>query len=336
MNSNKVVRAELDQLLREGLLDGATYRRLAELYPLSAWDWRSLARWLLIFGAISAAAGAVILLRDVFVFTLQHVALLLALATGSLLIVGWRLRQRSWPWSGRSAELMAGFALIGLTFVIGMIYSTGSHNWSAPLLIDLVLLLILSYVLKNVLLCVLCAVVFFSWFGGATGYDSGWGMYWLGMNYPLRFLGASVVIVLIGLMHLNAERGPLAAYRGFCKVWISFGLLVGELALWMLSIFGVAGDVSDFLSDAAAGWVGLFILAWTALNIGLIYAGIRYSFRLLKAYGATFLVIDMYTLFFTQVAVHIGLLASLVVVGGSAMRLAYWLETVRRGPRAHG
>ena len=42
--------------------------------------------------------------------------------------------------------------------------------------------------LANPLLLVLSAVVFFCWFGGVTGYASGWAMYWFGMNYPLRFL----------------------------------------------------------------------------------------------------------------------------------------------------
>jgi hypothetical protein len=27
-----------------------------------------------------------------------------------------------------------------------------------------------------------------NWFGAETGYMSGWGAYWLGMNYPVRFI----------------------------------------------------------------------------------------------------------------------------------------------------
>jgi hypothetical protein len=330
MNRNKVVHAELDQLMREGLLDVATHRQLIALYPLDRWDWRSLGRWFLIFGAVTAAAGAVTLLRDVFVFTLSHLAALVALVAGGLFAAGWKLRQRSWSWSSRTAELLGGFALIGLSFVLGIIYSTGSSNWPALLLIDLVLLLILSYALNNMLLLILSAVVFFTWFGGVTGYSSGWGVYWFGMNYPLRFLGASAFIAVMGLMHLRAEHGPLAAYRGFSKVWISFGLFLAEMALWLLSIFGNFGDIDDSWHEASGGELAIFNLAWTVLNLCLVFAGIRYSYRMLRGYGATFFIIQIYTLFFTRVAEHLGWLASLIVAGGSALGLALWLETKRR------
>lgn len=334
MNRQKVLRAELDQLVREGLLDTATHRQLAALYPLGRWDWRSLGRWFLIFGAIAAAAGVVILLRDVFVFTRQHLAVLLALATVGLFAAGWKLRQRSWTWSSRTAELLGGFALIGLSFVLGLIYSTGSGNWPALLLIDLVPLLILSYALNNMLLLILSAVLFFSWFGGVTGYSSGWEAYWFGMNYPLRFLGASAWIALMGLVHLKAERGPLAAYRGFSKVWISFGLFLAEMALWLLSIFGNYGSIDDGWHEANTGELVIFNLAWAALNLGLIFIGTRYSYRMLRGYGATFFIIQGYTLFFSRVAEQVGGLASLIIAGGSALGLALWLESKRRGQRA--
>jgi hypothetical protein len=332
MNRNSVVRAELDQLVREGLLDAATHRQLAESYPLGRWDWRSLGRWFLIFGAITAAAGAVILLRDVFVFNLHHLAILLVLVIGGLFAAGWKLRQRAWSWSSRTAELLGGLALIGLSFVIGLIYSTGSGNWPALLLVDLVPLLILSYALNNVLLLVLSAVVFFSWFGGVTGYESGWEAYWFGMNYPLRFLGAAVFIALMGLVHLKAEHGQLAPYRGFSKVWISFGLFLAEMALWLLSIFGNYGSIDDPWHEAGNGQLVIFNLAWAALNLGLLFIGIRYSYRMLRGYGATFFIIQGYTLFFTQVAEQLGWLASLVIAGGSALGLALWLESRRRRP----
>jgi hypothetical protein len=333
MNHNNAVRGELDQLLREGLLDSTTHRQLAELYPLGRWDWRSLGRWFLIFGAITAAAGVVILLRDVFVFTLSHLAVLLALVAGGLFFGGRKLRQRSWRWSSQTAELLGGFALIGLSFVLGLIYSTGSGNWPALLLIDLVVLLVLSYALNNILLLILSAVVFFTWFGGVTGYSSGWGAYWFGMNYPLRFLGASAFIALMGLVHLKVEDGPLAAYRGFSKVWLSFGLFLGEMALWLLSIFGNFGDM-DAWHEATAGELAIFNLAWAALNLSLVYVGIRYSYRMLRGYGATFFIIQIYTLFFTQIAEQLGWLASLTIAGGSALGLALWLENRRREQRA--
>ena len=330
MNRNRLVRAELDQLLREGVLDPAARRRVAELYPLGRWDWRSLGRWFLIFGAIAATAGAVILIQDVIHITLWHLAALLAAATLGLLAGGWALRRRAWGWTARTSELLGGFALIGLSFVIGMIYSTGSGNWPALLLIDLALLLGLSYGLGNILLLTLSAVVFFTWFGGVTGYDSGWGAYWFGMNYPLRFVGAGLAIALMGVAHLRAERGPLERYRSFAKVWLSTGLFLTEMALWLLSIFGNFGEIDGPWREAEIGELVLFNLAWAALNLALVYAGARFTFRMLSGYGATFFIIQIYTLFFAHLSEQLGWLASLLIAGGSALGLALWLESRRR------
>jgi len=330
MSRNSQVRGELDQLLREGVIDAPTHGQLAALYPTGTWDWRSFGRWFLIFGAIAAAAGAVILLRDVIVFTLWHLAALLAAVLVGLFAGGWELRRRRWSWTGRAAELLGGFALIGLSFTLGLIYSTGSGNWPALLLIDLVLLLALSYLRVNILLLCLSAVVFFTWFGGVTGYDSSWGAYWFGMNYPLRFLGAALVIAALGPAHILAEHRAAAPYRGFGKVWLSTGLFLAEMALWLLSIFGNFGDIDGPWREAEPAELLLFNGAWVLLNLALVYAGLRFAFRMVTGYGATFFIIQLYTLFFAHLAEELGWFASLVIAGGAALALALWLESRRR------
>ena len=154
LNRNRRVCRELDELLREGALDEATYLKLRQRYLTEGWDWRSLGRWFLIFGAISVIAGLVILSRTLFEFTLNKLAVLLGVA----MLAGfggaqWLKHSRpGLVWTERSLELLGGLLLIGLTFTLGMIYSTGSGNWPALLLIDLALLIILSYALHNLLL----------------------------------------------------------------------------------------------------------------------------------------------------------------------------------------
>lgn len=329
---NQAIRAELDQLLREGLLDTAAHAQLSAQYPAGKWNWRSLGRWFLVLGTVAAAAGAVVLVREVYVFTLRGLAVVLAAATPGLLAAGWKLRQRTWLWTGRALELLAAFALIGLTFTLGILHSRGSGNWPVLLLVDLAALLALAYALNNVLLLILSTVVFFIWFGGATGYDAAWSAYWFGMNYPLRFLGAAVFIGLAGLAHLRAEHGPLAAYRGFAKVWISAALFLGEMALWLLSLFGNYGGMDDW-HLATGAELTAFNLVWLVLNPALAYAGIRRGPPMLTGYGATFFVIQLYTLFFTQIAQSLGWLPSLLVAGGSALGLAMALESRRRAAK---
>lgn len=330
---NRRIRRELDELLREGVLDEVTYRQLNPCYPTEGWDWRSLGRWFLIFGAISVMAGLVILSRTWFEFTLNKLAVFLGVAILAS-FGGAQGLNRSHPglvWSKRSLELLGGLLLIGLTFTLGMIYSTGSGNWPALLLIDLVLFIGLSYMLHNVLLLVLSAVIFFSWFGGFTGYASGWGAYWFGMNYPLRFLIAAIVMIAIAVIHQQSEKGWLAPFRGFFKVWLSSGLFFAEMALWLLSLFGNFDQASDGWYRAGAVELVLFNGLWAGLNVALIGLGARLSMRMLTGYGVTFLIIQIYTLFFAHLAEDFGLLLSLLITGGGALGLAFYLEQRWRG-----
>ena len=329
---NRRVRRELDELLREGVLNPAIHQKLRERYPTEGWDWRSLGRWFLIFGAVSVMAGLVILGRTLFAFTLTKLAVVLGIATLASFGGGqWLKRARPLLiWTGLSVELLGGLLLIGLTFTLGAIYSTGSGNWPALLLLDLVLLIGLGYALRNGLLLVLSAVVFFSWFGGFTGYASGWGAYWFGMNYPLRFLIAAIAMIAVAVIHQQSEVGPLARYRGFCKVWLSAGLFFAEMALWLLSLFGNFDLARDWWYRASAAELVLFNALWAGLNTALVWLGARWAMRMLTGYGVTFLVIQIYTLFFAHLAAHLGVLLSLLIVGGGALALTFWLEQRRR------
>lgn len=325
---NRRMHRELDALCREGLLDADSYAALSARYPVVSWDWRSLGRWFLIFGVISAAAGVGILAHELFQFTLRKLAVVLALLTVSAFAASWRLRLRKLHWAARAAELGGGLLLIGLTFTLGYIYSTGSGNWSALLLIDLVILLPLAYALNNVLLLVLNLVVFFTWFGGVTGYVSGWGAYFFGMNYPLRFAMAGAVIALFGFAHRHAEAGPLARYQGFFLVWLSGGVFFAEMALWLLSLFGNFGDIHSFYhSTAAELW--LFNLLWAGVNGLLLWLGSRYRLRMLRGYAITFLIIQGYTQYFWHVAPEFGMVFGTFVAGAIAFGLLRWFERTR-------
>ena len=332
---NRRVRRELDDLLREELIDEAVHATLRQRYPTQGWDWRSLSHWFLVFGAISFMAGLGILGRKLFEFTLVKLAVVQTLAVIAS-FGGARAPQRIRPALAGGAAglvLLGRLGLIGLTFNLGAIFSTGSGNWPALLLIDLILLLGLSYALRNHLLLVLSAIVFFCWFGGFTGYASGWGAYWFGMGYPLRFLLAAVAIIAIAVIHQQSERGPLAPYRGFFKVWLSSGLFFAEMALWLLSLFGNFNLENHGWHLAADSELWLFNGLWAVLNVALIGVGARLMMRMLTGYGATFLIIQIYTLFFAHLADHLGLTLSLLVAGGGALALTFYLERWRRQQR---
>ncbi len=195
--------------------------------------------------------------------------------------------------------------MVGLSFTLAAIYSSGSGNWPALLLIDMFILLPLAYFLRNVLLLLLTVIIFFTWFGGVTGYSSGWGTYWFGMNYPMRFLVAGLSMVGMALLHRNLERIILQAYDGFFKIWLASGVFFSEMSLWLMSLFGNYGSIWGG-REISGGEIFLFNILWASFNVTLLVVGSCYGLRMLRAYAITFLVIQGYTLYFWIIAQHLG------------------------------
>ncbi|MEN3929547.1 DUF2157 domain-containing protein [Microvirga sp. W0021] len=329
---NAVINSELAELLRDGDITRETYLQLKELYPVEKWDWRSLGRWFLLFGAVSFAAGIALFLRDIFDFSYEKLAVLLSV-TMLLFFAGaqW-LKVKGNQISAEALELLSAFALIGLTFTIGIIFSNGSGDWPSLVLADFIIILPLTYLLRNKLLLILVAILFFVWFGGRTGYISGWGAYWFSMNYPLRFFMVSMPIIAMGAIHMLMEKGFMARFRGFAKIWISIGIFFMEMALWLMSIFGnydLDSTTPDFVEPDVFG----FNLLWISVNITLIVLGARLKFRMLRGYGVTFLIIHGYTLFFTHIGGHLSPLLTAMIGGILTLALAFAFEKMRKKSR---
>lgn len=328
-----IMRAEVGKLRREEIIDSKTYGELLARYPVERWDFSSLSRWFLIFGAIVFSAGIFILGKEIFEFTLTKLAVGLGILIASCFFTGWRLRSSNLSWTRRAIELVGGLSIIGLSFTLGVIYSSGSGNWPALLLIDMCVLLPLVYFLRNVLLLILTVIVFFTWFGGVTGYVSGWGMYWFGMNYPMRFLIVGLLMAGISLIHRNMETNKLQAYDGFFKVWLSGGIFFSEMSLWLMSLFGNFGSIFDAYRESA-GEVVLFNVLWAAFNVVLLLLGSRYGLRMLRGYAITFLVIQGYTVYFWQIAGHLGPVFATFLAGTVTLGLVTYLESKRRTAKA--
>ncbi len=327
------MRAEINNLRREEVIDSTTHAVLLAQYPLERWDYSALSRWFLIFGAISTASGLLILGTELLALTLQNLAVALAVVIAGCFYAGSRLGKRNLAWAKRSAELLGGLCLIGLTFTIGIIFSSGSGNWPALLLIDLFILLPLAYFLRNVLLLILIAIVFFTWFGGVTGYVSGWGAYWFGMNYPLRFLIAGLLMAGVSLLHRRAEQDRLRRYEGFFKVWLSAGVFFSEMSLWLMSLFGNYGTIFSGHYERA-GELLLFNVLWAVFNVALLRIGTLYGVRMLRGYAITYLIIHAYTLYFWKVAGHLGPILASFVVGAVTLGLILFVESKRRAAKS--
>jgi len=327
MSLNDKIVSELELLGAQKLLTDEQVARLKERYPTGKWDLVSLARWLTILGAVTAGGGVVILAAQLKQWrSLLEVSL--GVVTVALIwLARWLARARQMERTGAALELCASFALQGLTVALAVHYSTGSDNWPGLVGVQTALAGILAYALRNRLVLIHALCCLFVFFGGETGYISGWGAYWLGMNYPLRFLVAGLVSLLVARLH--AKGGP--AWRGFSRVYLHFGLLIAHFAMWFFSVFGYFEK--DVRWEGTEGERAAFSIAWAALSAGSIWLGSRIGLSTLRAYGMTFLIINCYTFYFQFVVAHSIIMwwLHLLLVGGSLVFLAIKVEQKRRG-----
>ncbi len=124
-----------------------------------------------------------------------------------------------------------------------------------------------------------------SWFGCETGYLSGENAYFLGMNYPLRFIPFSICVIALAFFFRSIKQ-PIR-YQQFYKPTYVIGLLYLFMALWILSLWGEN-------HGTILWWSILFGL--TAL--GSIFYGLKCDNGAARGFGITFFLINLYTKYF--------------------------------------
>lgn len=112
-----------------------------------------------------------------------------------------------------------------------------------PLCLISVLYFLIAYLARNTRVLVFAILALAGWLGAETGYVSGWGAYFLGMNYPARFAPLSPYFILAGYGHERLRRDWA---ESFASVYYSMGLLYLNLSLWIISIFRNHGSMVDW------------------------------------------------------------------------------------------
>jgi hypothetical protein len=298
-----VVREAIARWKQDGVIPDAQAATLASTIEVQYFDWRKLAKysfWIALFSIISSVSAALSdrMLRDVLEVVFNAPAMLKC-AVLSLIAAGlyrWGLTRRQQApdhlYRNEAIFFLGVMATAGAISQLGMALDTGSGHYSLLLLLSFLVYAVLGMLLESNLIWVFALASLGGWMGTETGYMSGWGAYYLGMNYPLRF-------VLFGALltgcALALERHPVAGR--FYHSTLVMGLLYLFIALWIMSIFGNYGDMHawervkqielfhwSLLFGAVAGWA--------------IYHGLRYDNDLTKGFGVTFLGINLYTRFF--------------------------------------
>lgn len=332
---NAAVQAELRSLAQAGILTAQERDTISERYPITPWDMLRLVRGFTLLGAVMMGVGLLILtgphvadfaawlwpkLNPYVVAELGSAAL-----TASMLMLGrWVKTAKGLERLGGALELVACFGISSFTFALGAHFSTGSGHWPALLGIDAVPLFALAYLRRNRLVLTYACVNVFFFMGAETGYISGWGVYWLGLNYPIRYVLIGAATLAFGLWH---ERQQLVPHFG--RVYTHFGLLMLNLGMWFLSLFGYDHG-ERWRSQATSRF--LFTMLWGLVSAASLWAGTSQRNTTLRSYGSVFLIINVYTAYFQFIIPEsIGAwFLHMLLVGGSMVALAVSVERHRQ------
>jgi len=298
----RVILAAIDGWAREGTLTSTDASRLEGSLEVIGFDWQRLARYSFWFAVtcIAIAVGSV-LADDVLVKLIERIfAAPAALRAAGLTVVAGALfwsgvrGQRARPerfYRNEALFFLGVLATAGSIGFLGEALDTGSGHYSLLLLLASLVYAVLGFLFPSTLVWTFALLSLGAWLGAETGYASGWGAYFLGMNYPLRFavFGVALLGLANGLRHWRAGR----AFAHSTRV---VALLYTFVALWILSIFG------NYDWDAWSHVRQYHLLSWALLfgaaAAAAIWYGLRHDDRVSLGFGMTFLCINLYTRFF--------------------------------------
>jgi hypothetical protein len=177
-------------------------------------------------------------------------------------------------------------------------------HYSVLLLLASVLYSLLGLWFPSKLVWVFGLLSLGAWMGTETGYVSGFGMYYLGMNYPLRFVLFGGALSAIGIAGQHFLPDPDPDSRAFRDRLLSMspqtkvvGLLYLFIALWIMSIFGNYGDVTEWLQVRQYQLFHWSII-FGAAAAAAVWFGLKRDDTALRGFGMTFLFINLYTRYF--------------------------------------
>lgn len=298
-----ILRKALSQWLEARQIDAATAEKLEGSLQVIGFDWRLLGKYAFLLSIICLLTALAALVHDDALRKLLAVlfnapplakALSLFAAAAAVFALAWRKRQGhpEKTFSNEAVCFLGVLAVAGGVFQLMEALETPERPLPWLILLSSLVYGLIGYAFPSGLVWFFALLTLGGWLGAETGYVSGWGEYYLGMNYPLRF-------TLFGGL-LTAAALTLERWRGFRplrRVSLVMGLLYLFISLWLLSIFGNHGDMGEWEKVKQIElfhWSLLFALvaAWA------IWHGLRHDNATLKGFGLTFLMINCYTRYF--------------------------------------
>ena len=323
------------------LISEEEFQKLKNSYKVMSFNWKRLAKYsfqlatfciIISISSILAEQWLTDLLRKLFDISALGKSLLLALLSGVLYFLGITRKTKS-PNKTYSNEAI--FFLGVITTALSIMYLASSldmEHFSILLLLTAIIYGVLGLWFPSKLVWLFSLLSLGSWFGVETGYASGWGAYFLGMNYPLRFVVFGLVLIFCGSYLFNQWKARYA----FLKTTKTIGLLYLFIALWIMSIFGNCSDIDTWWEIGKTMELFYWSILFALVAMGTIYHGVKYDDEITRGFGLTFIFINLYTRFFeyfwegTHKALFFAILALSFWYLGSKAEKIWQLNIVKR------
>jgi hypothetical protein len=288
---------------KQGLVNDEQAVKLRESYDVKGFDWMRLAKYSFWIALICGATSFTFLIvNDTIVNWLKQlyytpdilISILSAVMAASLFLWG-RRREKRFPERvfSNEAVIFTGILFTACCIAyLGKTFDNGSGHYSILFLVSVFVYGLLAWRLDSRLIWLFALVSLGSWFGTETGYQTQWSHYFLGMNYPLRFVVFG--ILLVAACHLLRNR---KWFGSFWELTYVVGLLYLFLSLWLLSIFGNYGTIDSWwkVKQITLFYWGIISLAMAG---GFMFYGLRFKDSIAREFGITFLIIFIYTKYF--------------------------------------
>jgi hypothetical protein len=312
-----IVTNVIERWRQNGVVDEQTAARLRGSIAIATFDWQRTARYAFIVAILCfvIAAGSILadrvlmeLLMRIFNAPAVVKCAFFAAISAGMFYCGLFLRRR-YPhrvYGNESVFFLGVLALAASVFFLGVAMDTGSGHYSVLFLIASVLYALLGLWFPSKLVWVFGLLSLGAWMGTETGYVSGHGMYFLGMNYPMRFVIFGAVLSVLGIagQHIYGMARLTTTTSNFKERLLSMsaqtkviGLLNLFVALWIMSIFGNYGDMTQWQKVRQYELLH-WSLIFGAAAIAAIAYGLKRDDGVLRGFGLTFLFINLYTRFF--------------------------------------
>ncbi|MCF8009376.1 MAG: DUF2157 domain-containing protein [Halanaerobiales bacterium] len=323
---DKIILKEIEEWHNKDIIEEGLYRRLSSMYQENEWDFTTIIKWALIIGAVMIGIGLISFISFVIQSIIFAILILSALSLSGY-YYGFKLKQRDFkyyfPKTGNALIAISSLLLGADIFAINRFLFNEGIYWTTLILVISIIYLFIAYFKENTLVLVFSLLGFAAWFGAETGYMSGWGAYYLGLNYPMRFAVISPIIILIGYFHKKLD---LSVPESFIRTYYSFGLLFVNLSLWILSIFGHQGGLDNWGFSSNNIELIFFSIVWLTADAIIFLIGAKFKDKMFVGYAVTFIILNLYTRYFEYFWDKMYKSLFFIVLGGISIIIGLYFE----------